>query len=80
MRQTKKGCPETELNRRHEDFQSSALPTELSGQALHNRYSAATNNSIQHSRGFVKTFFKKIYKKENFLLTVDISSCIEKKT
>ena len=24
-------CPETELNRRHEDFQSSALPTELSG-------------------------------------------------
>ena len=25
------GCPETELNRRHEDFQSSALPTELSG-------------------------------------------------
>ena len=25
-------CPETESNRRHEDFQSSALPTELSGQ------------------------------------------------
>jgi hypothetical protein len=24
-------CPETESNRRHEDFQSSALPTELSG-------------------------------------------------
>ena len=26
-------CPETESNRRHEDFQSSALPTELSGQS-----------------------------------------------
>ena len=26
-----KWCPETESNRRHEDFQSSALPTELSG-------------------------------------------------
>ena len=25
-------CPGTELNRRHEDFQSSALPTELPGQ------------------------------------------------
>ena len=25
-------CPESELNQRHEDFQSSALPTELSGQ------------------------------------------------
>ena len=27
-------CPETELNRRHADFQSAALPTELSGHAL----------------------------------------------
>ncbi len=26
-----KWCPETELNRRHADFQSAALPTELSG-------------------------------------------------
>ena len=25
-------CPEPESNQRHEDFQSSALPTELSGQ------------------------------------------------
>ena len=24
-------CPETDLNRRHADFQSAALPTELSG-------------------------------------------------
>src|SRR5437763_9129107 len=27
----KEWCPGTELNRRHEDFQSSALPTELPG-------------------------------------------------
>ena len=27
-----KTCPEPESNQRHEDFQSSALPTELSGQ------------------------------------------------
>ena len=27
-------CRETELNRRHEDFQSSALPTELSRHIL----------------------------------------------
>ena len=26
-----KKCPEPESNQRHEDFQSSALPTELSG-------------------------------------------------
>ena len=26
-----KWCPEAESNHRHEDFQSSALPTELSG-------------------------------------------------
>ncbi len=29
---SKEWWPETESNRRHEDFQSSALPTELSGQ------------------------------------------------
>ena len=28
----KKWCPEAELNHRHGDFQSPALPTELSGQ------------------------------------------------
>ena len=27
----KKACPESESNQRHKDFQSSALPTELSG-------------------------------------------------
>src|SRR5262245_50090522 len=30
-----KWCPGTELNRRHEDFQSSALPTELPGHERH---------------------------------------------
>ncbi len=29
-----KWCPETDLNRRHADFQSAALPTELSGQLV----------------------------------------------
>jgi hypothetical protein len=32
MQKAKRWWPETESNRRHEDFQSSALPTELSGQ------------------------------------------------
>ena len=30
-----KKCPEPESNQRHEDFQSSALPTELSGHLVH---------------------------------------------
>ena len=30
-------CPEPESNQRHEDFQSSALPTELSGHSSGNR-------------------------------------------
>ena len=30
----KRACPEPESNQRHEDFQSSALPTELSGQEI----------------------------------------------
>ena len=29
-----KWCPDSESNQGHEDFQSSALPTELSGQTL----------------------------------------------
>ena len=32
MSYARKWCPEPESNQRHEDFQSSALPTELSGQ------------------------------------------------
>lgn len=31
---SEKKCPETGLNRRHRDFQSLALPTELSGQII----------------------------------------------
>ena len=34
----KKWCPETDLNRRHADFQSAALPTELSGHSLEGVY------------------------------------------
>ena len=32
MSYAREWCPEPESNQRHEDFQSSALPTELSGQ------------------------------------------------
>ena len=32
MSYARRWCPEPESNQRHEDFQSSALPTELSGQ------------------------------------------------
>ena len=31
IKKDNKKCPEPESNQRHEDFQSSALPTELSG-------------------------------------------------
>ena len=33
---SRKWCPEAESNHRHEDFQSSALPTELSGHIIFN--------------------------------------------
>ena len=36
-------CPEPESNQRHEDFQSSALPTELSG---HTRFRASSGGRI----------------------------------
>ena len=32
----KKWCPDPDLNQGHEDFQSSALPTELSGHLVNN--------------------------------------------
>ena len=32
-----KKCPEPESNQRHEDFQSSALPTELSGHLVYDK-------------------------------------------
>ena len=47
-------CPVPESNQRHEDFQSSALPTELTGQFL-------TAKLIIHKiLPIVKRFFKKI--------------------
>jgi hypothetical protein len=38
-------CPGTESNRRHEDFQSSALPTELPGQVRFGSFPRAANDS-----------------------------------
>ena len=43
-----KKCPEPESNQRHEDFQSSALPTELSG--LHERAGARTPDNLIKSQ------------------------------
>ena len=37
-----KKCPEPESNQRHEDFQSSALPTELSGHRLYKSLSCGS--------------------------------------
>ena len=37
-----KTCPEPESNQRHEDFQSSALPTELSGHRLYKSLSCGS--------------------------------------
>ena len=53
IRQNK--CPGTESNRRHEDFQSSALPTELPGPIARRRN--VTWVSILHSGYYVKLFF-----------------------
>ena len=45
-------CPGTELNRRHEDFQSSALPTELPGRETPSLVrSAAACSRKAHVRG-----------------------------
>src|SRR5689334_9448587 len=57
-------CPGTELNRRHEDFQSSALPTELPGHPAGGRCGAEDNtraaktfrglpHPVSHQRGQV---------------------------
>ena len=44
-------CPEPESNQRHEDFQSSALPTELSGPIAF-----ATKVILHYEKGCVKNF------------------------
>ena len=66
-------CPETESNRRHEDFQSSALPTELSGQSIYlltQCHLVTTKYIIKHKFLNVNTFlkiFQKFKKILNFL-------------
>ena len=49
-------CPVPESNQRHEDFQSSALPTELTGQSL-------TMDILTEGNGYVKDFIKKFRRK-----------------
>ena len=44
-------CPETESNRRHGDFQSPALPTELSGQRARRLPSAANDVNLLRQLG-----------------------------
>ena len=61
-----KKCPEPESNQRHEDFQSSALPTELSGHLINIEvfvsfvsYSLSTIVILQQDKRKVKHFFEK---------------------
>ena len=51
-----KWCPETDLNRRHADFQSAALPTELSG---HWQPVAVWWGGIKRGRGGCPEGFRK---------------------
>ena len=57
-------CPEPESNQRHEDFQSSALPTELSGQSLIMHPSHAQQlyfNALKYyCQEYLFIFYKKI--------------------
>src|SRR6266545_6137384 len=46
-----KWCPGTELNRRHEDFQSSALPTELPGHRARKDNTSVLNTFLFGSLG-----------------------------
>src|SRR5215471_7032345 len=50
----KKWCPGAELNHRHTDFQSVALPTELPGRAARPAYRRSV--AILSSRGFAVYF------------------------
>ncbi len=43
-------CPDPDLNQGHEDFQSSALPTELSG------HSFKANNAVKSAYNIVKNY------------------------
>ena len=53
----KKRCPETESNRRHEDFQSSALPTELSGHIVISNNSKNYTVKLIYCQEFFNNFF-----------------------
>ena len=56
MSYARKWCPEPESNQRHEDFQSSALPTELSGQVSQEAnasWEMATRNGLEPSTSSV---------------------------
>ena len=44
MSYARKWCPEPESNQRHVDFQSTALPTELSGQIFRRTRTGAVGN------------------------------------
>ena len=50
-------CPVPESNQRHEDFQSSALPTELTGPAV----SHSNKFILSEMRPDVKTHFRDIF-------------------
>ena len=52
-----KWCPETELNRRHADFQSAALPTELSGHRDRSGHSLWLGRVIRYAQGAVQRVF-----------------------
>ena len=55
----KKRCPETESNRRHEDFQSSALPTELSGHIVISNNSRNYTVKLIYCQEFFNNFLIK---------------------
>ena len=57
-----KKCPEPESNQRHEDFQSSALPTELSGHLV---VIIITGFILSYWVGECKEFFEFFEKREN---------------
>jgi hypothetical protein len=63
-------CPERDLNPRHEDFQSSALPTELSGHTNPKAVETAIvkNQRLVHRVVAVDRDFSRI-----FIVTVSLS-------
>ena len=70
MNYTRIQCPEPESNQRHEDFQSSALPTELSGQLSCCLISATS--ILYHISRLLASFFLK-----NFIYQPDSCFCLK---